>query len=97
MMEELQSEDGLISTLGLGDVKIPAIADVPELVTVLVESADGNGPYQGTAIGENPISPVAPAIANAVFDAVGVRITSLPVTAEKVLAALRQNGGENRT
>ncbi len=97
LMEELQSEDGRISTLSLGDVKIPAIADVPELVTVLVESADGNGPYQGKGIGENPISPVAPAIANAVFDAVGVRITSLPVTAEKVLAALRQNGEENRT
>jgi CO/xanthine dehydrogenase Mo-binding subunit len=76
----------------MGDVKIPAIADVPELVTVLVESPDGNGPYQGKAIGENPISPVAPAIANAVFDAVGVRITDLPVTAEKVRTALKQKG-----
>ena len=92
LMEELQSEDGRISTLSLGDVKIPVIADLPELVTVLVESIDGNGPYQGKAIGENPISPVAPAIANAVFDAVGVRITDLPVTAEKVLAALKQKG-----
>ena len=90
LMEELQSEDGRISTLSLGDVKIPGIADVPELVTVLVESADGNGPYHGKAIGENPISPVAPAVANAVFDAVGVRITGLPITAEKVLAALKQ-------
>ena len=90
LMEELQSEDGRISTLSLGDVKIPATRDVPELVTVLVESADGNGPYQGKAIGENPISPVAPAIANAVFDAIGVRITGLPITAEKVLAALKQ-------
>ena len=91
LMEELESEDGSISTLSMGEAKIPATVDVPELITVLVESADGNGPYQGKAIGENPISPVAPAIANAVFDAVGVRITSLPVTAEKVLAALKQN------
>ena len=90
LMEELQSEEGRISTLSLGDVKIPAIADVPELITVLVEAADGNGPYQGKAIGENPISPVAPAIANAVFNAVGVRITDLPITAEKVVAALKQ-------
>lgn len=90
LMEELQSEDGNISTLSLGDVKIPAIADIPELVTVLVESSDGNGPFKGKAIGENPISPVAPAIANAVFDAVGVRINDLPVTAEKVLAALKE-------
>ena len=96
LMEELESEDGSITTLSMGEAKIPATVDVPELITVLVESADGNGPYQGKAIGENPISPVAPAIANAVcaslaYDAVGVRITSLPVTAEKVLAALKQN------
>ena len=89
-MEELRSDEGRISTLSLGDVKIPATQDIPELVTVLVEHAEGNGPYQGKAIGENPISPVAPAIANAVYDAVGVRITDLPVTAEKVLAALRR-------
>ena len=76
--------------MSLGDFNIPAIADVPELVTVLVEAADGNGPYQGKAIGENPISPIAPAIANAVFDAVGVRITDLPITAEKVVAALKR-------
>jgi CO/xanthine dehydrogenase Mo-binding subunit len=94
LMEELQSEDGRIFTLSLGDTKIPAMPDVPDLVTVLVESADGNGPYQGKAIGENPISPVAPAIANAVFDAVGVRITGLPITAEKVLAALKEKAAE---
>ena len=90
LMEELQSEEGRISTLSLGDAKIPATQDIPELVTVLVEHPEGNGPYQGKAIGENPISPVAPAIANAVYDAVGVRITDLPVTAEKVLAALKR-------
>ncbi len=90
LMEELQSEDGLISTLSLGDVKIPAIADVPELVTVLVESADGNGPYPGKAIGENPISPVAPAIANAIFDAVGVRIDQVPVGPHMILKALEE-------
>ena len=56
--------------------------DVP-----LVASPGGEGPFQGKAIGENPISPVAPAIANAVDDAVGVRIQDLPITAEKVLVA----------
>jgi CO/xanthine dehydrogenase Mo-binding subunit len=83
-MEGLQSADGLISTLSLGEVKIPTMQDIPALVTVLVESPGGEGPYQGKAIGENPISPVAPAIANAVYDAVGVRIQDLPITAEKV-------------
>jgi carbon-monoxide dehydrogenase large subunit len=89
VMEGLESEDGRISTLSFGEVKIPTSRDVPELITVLVESPTGNGPFQGKAIGENPISPVAPAIANAVEDAVGVRITDLPITPEKVLAALR--------
>jgi CO/xanthine dehydrogenase Mo-binding subunit len=59
---------------------------------VLVEAPGGNGPFDGKAIGENPISPVAPAVANAVFDAVGVRIQDLPITAEKVLRALRAKG-----
>ena len=90
LMEELQSEEGRIANLSLGDVKIPVTQDLPELVTVLVEHPEGNGPFQGKAIGENPISPVAPAIANAVYDAVGVRITDLPITAEKVLAALKK-------
>jgi xanthine dehydrogenase molybdenum-binding subunit len=90
LMEELQSEDGRVSTLSLGDVKIPTVPDIPNLVTVLVEHPEGNGPYQGKAIGENPISPVAPAIANAVYDAVGVRIRDLPITAEKVRAALKE-------
>ena len=57
--------------------------DIPDLVTVLVESPGGEGPYQDKAIGENPISPVAPAIANAVHDAVGVRIQDLPITARR--------------
>ena len=76
--------------MSLGDVKIPTTVDIPELVTVLVEHTQGNGPFQGKAIGENPIAPVAPAIANAVYDAIGVRITDLPITAEKVLAALKK-------
>ena len=84
LMEGLEAEDGRISTLSLGEVKLPSIRDIPELVTVLVEAPGGNGPFDGKAIGENPISPVAPAVANAVFDAVGVRIQDLPITAEKV-------------
>ena len=92
LMEELQAEEGRISTLSLGEAKMPTSMDIPELVTELVrdevESPGELGPYHGKGIGENPISPVAPAIANAVYDAVGVRITDLPVTAEKVLRGL---------
>ena len=88
LMEELLSEEGRISTLSIGEAKTPTIMDIPELVTVLVEAPGGNGPYGAKSIGEQPLPPVAAAIANAVYDAVGVRIQDLPITAEKVLAAL---------
>jgi xanthine dehydrogenase molybdenum-binding subunit len=90
LMEQLASEEGHISTLSMGEVKTPTMQDIPELVTVLVESPGGNGPYGAKTIGEQPLPPVAPAIANAVYDAVGVRIQDLPITAEKVLAALQK-------
>ncbi len=90
LMEELLSEEGRISTLSMGDVKTPNIQDIPELVTVLVDSPGGNGPFGAKTIGEQPLPPVAPAIANAVFDAVGVRILDLPITSEKVFAALNK-------
>ena len=86
-MEGLHADEGRIATLSLGEAKISTMHDIPTLITVLVASPGGEGPYQGKAIGENPISPVAPAIANAVYDAVGVRIQDLPITAEKVLVA----------
>jgi CO/xanthine dehydrogenase Mo-binding subunit len=63
--------------------------DTPPLETVLLESSSGVGPYHIKGIGESPLTPVAPAIANAVADAVGVRIRDLPLTAEKVYGALQ--------
>ena len=95
LMEELQTEDGHISTLSFGDYKIPTSNDIPELVTVLVEGQSGPAPYASKGIGESSNIPVAGAIANAVADATGARITSLPLTAEKVLAAIRarESGG----
>ena len=89
LMEELMTEDGHISTLSLGDYKIPTMNDIPELVTVLLESGPGPAPYQSKGIGESSNIPVAAAIANAVADAIGVRILDLPITAEKVFAALQ--------
>jgi CO/xanthine dehydrogenase Mo-binding subunit len=88
-MEELRTEEGQISTLSLGDYKIPTIKDIPELVTVLLEPGPGPAPYESKGIGESSNTPVAAAIANAVCDAVGVRVMDLPVTAEKVFAALQ--------
>ena len=90
LMEELEAEDGRISALHLGDYKLPNVEDMPDLITVLVGGGPGPQPFDGKGIGQASLAPVAPAIANAIEDAIGVRITDLPITAEKVLRALRE-------
>ena len=82
--------DGKMATANLGEFKMATSADVPKLTTVLMEAPAGPIPYQGKAIAEIPNVPVAAAIANAIHDAVGVRIQNLPLYAEKVYAALRK-------
>jgi CO/xanthine dehydrogenase Mo-binding subunit len=89
VIEYLPVEEGRVGTSHFGEYKIPTVKDIPELITVLVQGEGGVGPYKTKGIGENPISPVAPAIANAIEDAVGVRIRDLPITAEKIFAAMR--------
>jgi CO/xanthine dehydrogenase Mo-binding subunit len=89
MIEEMRAEEGRVSTLSLGDYKLPNIKDIPPLRTVLVQEAVGPAPFQGKSIGENSVTPITAAIANALYDAVGVRICDLPITAEKVFRALQ--------
>ena len=89
----MKTEDGRISTLSLGDFKLPTIQDIPPLTTVILQDPVGPGPFSAKAIGEGSISAVAPAIANAVADACGVRILDLPITAEKVLLRAQREGG----
>ncbi len=89
LMEEVHVDKGQVTTTNFADVKFPTIGDLPELNTVLLEPSGGVGPYSVKGIGENPLTPVAAAIANAIEDAVGVRIKDLPITAEKVFAALK--------
>jgi CO/xanthine dehydrogenase Mo-binding subunit len=91
-MEENPLIDGKIATLTLGESKLPCIADVPPLKTVLVESPTGPTPFGGKAIAENPNVPTAAAIANAIADACGVRLFELPLTAEKVYRAMKGRG-----
>jgi CO/xanthine dehydrogenase Mo-binding subunit len=88
LMEEMAVDEGRVLTLSLGDYKIPNIKDVPPLLTSLVRAKEGPGPYGVKAVAEAGISIVAPAIANAIYNATGVRIMDLPVTAEKILAGL---------
>jgi len=89
MLEELPIDGGHVTSLSMAEVKMPNIADLPELRTVLVEGDIGVGPYQIKSIGEAANGPVPAAIANAIANAVGVRIKELPLTAERVLAAIR--------
>jgi CO/xanthine dehydrogenase Mo-binding subunit len=90
LIEYLGVRDGHVEVAHFGEYKIPTVKDIPPLETVIIASDQGVGPYNVKGIGENPITPVAPAIANAIEDAVGVRIKDLPITAEKIYAALRE-------
>jgi CO/xanthine dehydrogenase Mo-binding subunit len=92
LIEYLPVQEGRVEVANFGEYKIPTVKDIPALKTVIVASGEGVGPYKVKGIGENPISPAAPAIANAIEDAVGVRIKDLPITAEKIYTALRAAG-----
>ena len=93
LSEELVVDEGRVTSTTFGEYKIPCIKDIPELITVVLESDSGPGPYNAKGIGENPCGAIAPAIANAVRDAVGARIKHLPITAEKVFQALAEGEG----
>jgi CO/xanthine dehydrogenase Mo-binding subunit len=88
LMEDSSLVDGKIAAVNLGEFKIPTVLDVPKLTTLLLESPTGPVPFQGKAIAEIPNVPTAAAVANAIADAVGVRIFDLPLTSEKIYAAL---------
>jgi xanthine dehydrogenase molybdenum-binding subunit len=70
--------------------KIATSLDAPETTPILVECPHPDGPYGAKGMGETTNVPTPPAIANAIFDAVGIRIKELPITPEKVLAALKR-------
>ncbi|HUK41740.1 MAG TPA: xanthine dehydrogenase family protein molybdopterin-binding subunit [Candidatus Acidoferrales bacterium] len=89
IMEELVMENGRIINSNLGDYKLPTVADIPPLKTVLVQSTGGVGPLDAKPIGEFANNGPPAAIANAVADAVGVRLYELPVRAEKIYQGLK--------
>ena len=72
------------------DYKLPTVLEMPEIEPILVECTHREGPYGAKGMGETTNVPLPPALANAIFDAVGIRIYDLPITAEKVLNALKQ-------
>jgi 4-hydroxybenzoyl-CoA reductase alpha subunit len=72
------------------EYKTPGTLDMPEIETFLVEEPDKNGPFGAKEVGQGPLLPIMPAVANAVYDAVGVRVDEVPVTPEKILKALKE-------
>jgi CO/xanthine dehydrogenase Mo-binding subunit len=96
LMEELVIDGGRVTNLSLGDYKLPTVADIPELITVLLRSGGGLAPYETKAIGEFANNSPPAAVANAVADAVGVRLFELPITAEKIFRALKEKNRRNK-
>ena len=93
VMEGMVSDEGgRVTNPSFADMKIPTVRDIPDLNTVVLESDNGHGPYKARGIGEHANSMAAPAIANAVADAVGARIQEIPITPEKVYLAMERAG-----
>ncbi len=90
LMEDYQLKDGHTSTHGFAKYILPTSLDVPRVNSVIIEDPDPLGPLGVKGIGEPAMVPTIPAIMNAIYDAVGVRITALPATPEKVLMAIRE-------
>ena len=88
LMEDVVVEDGINLTTSFATYLIPTAADVPDVEAIVVESGEGLGPFNARGIGEPPIGPPAAAVANAIEDATGARMTRLPITAERVARAL---------
>lgn len=92
LTEEMKLRDGRVMNASLRDYKMLTAMDVIPVTPIVVELGDADGPFGAKGIGEPGLVPTAPAIANAVYDAIGVRIRELPITPEKVLAALKDRG-----
>ncbi len=92
LMEDYAWANGAILNPNFTDYKIPTLSAMPKIHSILIESDEPGGPYGAKSVGEAVLNPVAPAIANAVYDAVGTRITSLPLSTEKVFNVLKAKG-----
>ena len=96
LSEEMLYEEGRLITPSFSEYLMPTAMDMPKVECIILESRSGVGPYGAKGIGEPAMTPVAPAIANAVADAIGVRVFELPITPERIVKALQQRGGTGR-
>jgi CO/xanthine dehydrogenase Mo-binding subunit len=94
MFEKMQLDSGQVTNASLADYKIPGILDVPAvMVNEAIDAYQANGPFGAKGAGESATLALSPAIANAIDDAVGVRLTELPLTPEAVFRALQEKAG----
>jgi 4-hydroxybenzoyl-CoA reductase subunit alpha len=97
LMEEVKfDQKGRVVNASLGEYHIPTILDMPEMKCIVVESDEPNGPYGAKEVGEGAIMPTIPAILNAVKEATGAELDELPLTPERVLAAIRAAARRSR-
>ena len=92
LFEEVKfDEQGRIINADLAEYKMPTALDMPPVDTIIVESDEPNGPFGAKEVGEGAIMPTIPAVLNAVYDAIGVRINELPLTCERVYFAMKNS------
>jgi 4-hydroxybenzoyl-CoA reductase subunit alpha len=89
LQEEMVWKDGLLMNPGLLEYKSPSAVESPEVVTYIVESVDPEGPFGAKEASEGSLAACIPAISNAIFDAIGVRLREAPFTPDRVLAAIK--------
>lgn len=94
LLEEILCQDGVIQNPEFGLYHIPTAEDAPKIESIVVEAHFDGGPFGAKGFGEQPLMGIAPAIANAVADAIGVRFSELPITPERVLAALNSRNAK---
>lgn len=95
LMEELLVDQGSTQNPNLGTYLIPTARDVPELTVKLIEVPEPYAPYGAKGLGEPPLTPTAPAILNAVVDAIGIPLYRIPLTPERVLSAIDSGRAEH--
>ena len=93
LQEEMVWKDGLLMNPGLLEYRSPSSAESPEIESIIVESVDPEGPFGAKECSEGSLGAAIPAIANAIYDAVGVRLREAPFTPERIVAALRAQNG----
>ncbi len=89
LSEGIVWENGRVVNQHFAEYKVPTAVDMPRVINIMVETDDPFGPFGGKGVGEAAIVPTATAIANAIYDAVGVRMHQLPITPERLLKAIK--------